>query len=90
MRKIFIRASLFLSMVALSLLVGITGFTLYSWEMKGRTMLLGLDKSGWAGLHLFVAIALTIVLFFHVVENRRVIPVYIRTALEESGFKVEV
>jgi hypothetical protein len=81
MKTIFVRASLFLSMVALSLLEGITGFTLYSWEMKDRGILLGLDKSGWADLHLLIAIALVVVLFFHLVENRRVIPVYVRTTL---------
>jgi hypothetical protein len=81
MKRIFVRASLFFSMVGLSLLEGITGFTLYSWEMKDRAILLGLDKSGWAGLHLVIAIALTSVLFLHLVENRRVIPAYVRTTL---------
>jgi hypothetical protein len=81
MRRVFVRSSLFLSMVTLSLLVGITGFALYSWELKGRAILFGLDKSGWANLHLFIAVALTVVLFLHLVENRRVIPVYIRTVV---------
>jgi len=81
MKRIVVRASLFLSMVALSLLEAITGFTLYSWEMKGRAILVGLDKSGRADLHLVIAIALTVVLFFHLIENRRVIPAYVRTTL---------
>jgi hypothetical protein len=84
MRRIVARASLFLSMVALSFLEGITGFTLYSWEIKDRAILLGLDKSGWADLHLIVAVALTIVLIFHLIENRRVIAAYVRTALRRA------
>jgi hypothetical protein len=84
MKRIFVRASLFFSMVGLSLLEGITGFTLYSWEMKDRAILLGLDKSGWADLHLVIAIALTAVLFLHLVENRRVIPAYVRTTLARA------
>jgi hypothetical protein len=84
MKKIVVRASLFLSMATLSLLAGITGFTLYSWEMKDRITLLGLEKSGWADLHLFTAIALALVLCFHLIENRRVIPAYLRTTLRRA------
>jgi cytochrome b subunit of formate dehydrogenase len=81
MKRIVVRASLFLSMVTLGLLAGVTGFTLYSWEMKNRAILLGLEKSVWADLHLFTAIALALVLCFHLIENRRVIPAYVRTTL---------
>lgn len=81
MKRIIVRALLFLSMVTLSLLVGVTGFTLYSWEMKGRVVLLGFEKSGWTELHLVAAMALAVVLVFHLIENRRVIPAYVRTTL---------
>jgi hypothetical protein len=82
MKKIVVRASLFFSMLTLSLLAGITGFTLYSWEMKDRITLIGLEKSGWADLHLFTTIALALVLCFHLIENRHVIPAYVRTTLK--------
>jgi cytochrome b subunit of formate dehydrogenase len=81
MKRIVVRASLFLSMVTSGVLVGITGFTIYSWEMKDRAILLGLEKSGWTDLHLFTAVALALVLIFHLIENRRVIPAYVRTTL---------
>jgi hypothetical protein len=84
MKRMAVRASLFFSMLALSLLEGLTGFTLYSWEMKDRAVLLGLEKTGWTDLHLFIAIALAVVLFFHLIENRRVIPPYLRTILERA------
>lgn len=81
MKRITVRASLFLSMVTLSLLEGLTGLTLYSWERKGRAILVGLGKGDWVDLHLIVAVALTFILLLHVVENRRVIPTYVRNTL---------
>jgi ubiquinone/menaquinone biosynthesis C-methylase UbiE len=81
MARIAVRILLFYSMATLSILEGITGFALYSWESKTRTVLLGLSKSGWADAHFIVALSLTIVLILHLFENRLILPLYIGTVL---------